>query len=72
MEARACVLDGTKKASSLIGDIEFRNVSFSYPTRPKDAVLNNFSLHIKSKSTTAFVGDSGAGKSTVANLLMRL
>lgn len=71
MEAKAIVIDGKLKPSKLEGEIEFRNVYFNYPTRPKDTVLKNFSLTIKPKKMTAFVGDSGAGKSTIANLLMR-
>ena len=52
-------------------DITFEKVAFSYPTRPKDKAVNNFTLSIKSGQTVAVVGRSGAGKSTLFSLLMR-
>ena len=50
-------------------EIEFQNVSFSYPQR--DEVLHDMDLQIESGSTTAIVGRSGAGKSTILNLMLR-
>lgn len=47
------------------------HVSFSYPTRPGVAVLNDFSLHIPAGKVTALVGASGSGKSTIIGLLER-
>lgn len=55
----------------LNGNIEFKNVSFNYPTRTDIDVLKNLSFSIKSNQMVALVGPSGAGKSTVVNLLMR-
>lgn len=55
----------------LKGDLSFKNVGFSYETRPDIAVLKNISFEIKSGKQTAIVGASGAGKSTIANLLLR-
>lgn len=55
----------------LKGEIRFENVNFSYPTRPDQVVLKNFSLTLKPGSTVALVGSSGSGKSTVAALLER-
>jgi ABC-type multidrug transport system fused ATPase/permease subunit len=52
------------------GDIVFENVSFSYPTRPDIAVLENISLKIKAGQKIALVGHSGAGKSTITSLLL--
>nr|QST14983.1 ABCB8 protein [Diaphanosoma celebensis] len=56
---------------SLMGDIEFRNVSFAYPSRPEQTILNDFSLKIPGGRMVALVGSSGGGKSTVASLLER-
>ncbi len=51
--------------------IEFESISFHYPSRPKQAALQDFSLRIKAGQTVALVGPSGAGKSTVFQLLLR-
>ncbi|KAK2972823.1 hypothetical protein RJ640_028351 [Escallonia rubra] len=53
------------------GEIEFKNVLFSYPLRPQVTILDNFSLHIEAGSKVALVGPSGAGKSSVLALLLR-
>ncbi|KAH0449278.1 hypothetical protein IEQ34_023078 [Dendrobium chrysotoxum] len=53
------------------GDIEFRNVSFRYPTRPDITVLKELSLHVAAGRSLALVGQSGSGKSSVISLLMR-
>ena len=55
----------------LIGDIQFENVSFSYPTRQDVEVLKSISFKIKPGEKIALVGPSGSGKSTIINLLMR-
>jgi ATP-binding cassette, subfamily B, bacterial len=55
----------------LTGDIEFDNVSFSYPTRQDVEVLKGISFKIKPGQKIALVGPSGSGKSTIINLLMR-
>lgn len=60
-------IEPSKVASS---NIEFSNVSFTYPTRTQPA-LQNVTFLIPSGKTTALVGASGAGKTTIANLLMR-
>lgn len=54
----------------LRGDIEFRNVSFSYEKNRK--IIDGISFGIKAGETVGIVGHTGAGKSTVANLLIRL
>ncbi|KAG8381639.1 hypothetical protein BUALT_Bualt06G0142500 [Buddleja alternifolia] len=56
---------------SIKGDIEFRNVHFSYPSREEITVLDNFNLKIEAGSKVALVGPSGAGKSSVLALLLR-
>lgn len=53
----------------LIGDIEFENVSFSYQSGKE--VLSNFNLKVKKGQSVALVGETGAGKSTIVNLLSR-
>lgn len=60
-----------KKPTTIEGAIEFQNVNFSYPTRPGINVLEDFTLKIPRCTTTALVGSSGAGKSTVVSLLQR-
>lgn len=56
---------------SLRGAIKFDNVSFSYPTRPKVSIFRDLTFEIQEGSNVAIVAPSGAGKSTVASLLMR-
>ncbi|VFP84510.1 Lipid A export ATP-binding/permease protein MsbA [Candidatus Erwinia haradaeae] len=53
-----------------LGEIEFRNVTFSYPGRDYPA-LTNISLRIPAGKTVALVGRSGSGKSTIVSLLTR-
>lgn len=57
-------------AKQLRGDIEFRNVSFGY--EPGHLILRNVSFHVPAGKRVALVGASGAGKSTIANLILRL
>ncbi|KAF0388106.1 P-loop containing nucleoside triphosphate hydrolase protein [Gigaspora margarita] len=54
------------------GNIEFNDVSFSYPTRPDTYVLKNINLTIPAGKTTVLVGQSGSGKSTITQLIQRL
>ncbi|GAM28104.1 hypothetical protein SAMD00019534_112800 [Acytostelium subglobosum LB1] len=60
-----------KRLDHLTGEIEFRNVSFAYPSRPDAPVFQDFNLAIKPGQTIGLVGDSGGGKSTVISLLER-
>src|SRR5207247_1873106 len=57
--------------SPLRGHIQFQNVSFSYPSRPHHKVLQDISFEVSKGETIALVGPSGAGKTTIFNLLMR-
>ncbi|KAL9062534.1 MAG: hypothetical protein Q9157_008838, partial [Trypethelium eluteriae] len=56
---------------SVQGPIEFRNVGFSYPTRPAVAIFEDLNFRIEQGTNVAIVAPSGAGKSTVASLLLR-
>ncbi|RRT54118.1 hypothetical protein B296_00049397 [Ensete ventricosum] len=53
------------------GEIELKDVYFSYPTRPEQLVFNGLSLRVPSGTTMAIVGESGSGKSTVISLVER-
>ncbi|KAM3190904.1 hypothetical protein ACQJBY_068710 [Aegilops geniculata] len=55
----------------IVGNVEFEDVSFSYPSRPEVIILDGFSLAIESGQRVALVGPSGSGKSTVLALLLR-
>ena len=60
-----------KMPSKCHGSIEITNLAFSYPSRPNAPVLRDFNLSIPAGKTTALVGASGSGKSTVVGLLER-
>ncbi|HEY9102622.1 ABC transporter transmembrane domain-containing protein [Chitinimonas sp.] len=53
------------------GEVVFDAVTFHYPSRPQQAALQDFSLHIRPGEKVALVGPSGAGKSTVFQMLLR-
>jgi ATP-binding cassette, subfamily B (MDR/TAP), member 1 len=53
------------------GRIEFRNVTFRYPSRPEEPVVKNLNLVIEPGQSVALVGPSGSGKSTIVALLER-
>lgn len=54
------------------GEVEFRGVTFCYPSRPEIAVLRNLDFKLNSGQVVALAGASGSGKTTVAALLTRL
>lgn len=53
------------------GEVEFRDISFSYPARPNVSALHRLSFRVAPGETVAIVGPSGAGKSTIFSLLLR-
>ncbi|XP_059674811.1 ATP-binding cassette sub-family B member 5 [Gavia stellata] len=59
------------KPDKLIGEIEFRNIHFSYPSRPDVEILKGLNLKVQPGKTIALVGASGCGKSTTVQLLQR-
>jgi ATP-binding cassette subfamily B (MDR/TAP) protein 1 len=62
--------NGTK-LKQVAGNIEFRNVSFSYPARPETQVVKSVSLMVPAGKTVAICGPSGSGKSTIVQLVER-
>ncbi|GJA12362.1 lipid A ABC transporter ATP-binding protein/permease MsbA [Aeromonas caviae] len=61
---------GTRTLERARGEIEFRNVTFTYPTKETPA-LRNISFKVEAGKSVALVGRSGSGKSTIASLLTR-
>ena len=66
------IVDGKKELGTVAGAIVFKDVQFEYPSRPGERALKGLNLSIQPNKMTAIVGGSGAGKSTVTKLLMRL
>uniref|UniRef100_A0A8C4KM60 Bile salt export pump n=1 Tax=Dromaius novaehollandiae TaxID=8790 RepID=A0A8C4KM60_DRONO len=66
-----CMSEDGYKLDKVRGEIEFHNVTFYYPSRPEVKILENLTMVIKAGETTAFVGASGAGKSTTIQLIQR-
>ena len=60
-----------KHTDAVCGEVEFRNVKFSYPNTPDVEIIHDFSAHIMPGQKIAIVGPTGAGKTTLVNLLMR-
>ncbi|KAF7037315.1 hypothetical protein CFC21_047720 [Triticum aestivum] len=60
-----------RQLEDIKGDVELRDVYFSYPARPEQLIFDGFSLHVSSGTTMAIVGESGSGKSTVISLVER-
>lgn len=63
--------DRGKVLSYVHGEIEFKEVHFSYPSRMETPILRGFNLKVKAGNTVGLVGGSGSGKSTVVSLLER-
>lgn len=53
------------------GKVDFENINFAYPDEPNVEVLHNLTLHVKPGQMIALVGPTGAGKTTIVNLLSR-
>lgn len=63
--------DKTDILTSVSGDVEFRHVRFAYPNASEKEIIHDFSVHVKPGQKVAIVGPTGAGKTTLVNLLMR-
>ena len=59
------------KLKDVRGEVEFDHVRFSYPDNPDKVIIKDFSAHILPGQKVAIVGPTGAGKTTMVNLLMR-
>jgi ATP-binding cassette subfamily B (MDR/TAP) protein 1 len=75
LKRRPAISDDSAKRRSIKDgkpiDVELKNVTFAYPSRPDVKVLNGFSVRVKAGSTVAVAGASGSGKSTVVWLVQR-
>ena len=61
--------DNAEILADVKGDVDFENVKFGYV--PERTIIKNLSLNVKKGNTIAIVGPTGAGKTTIINLLMR-
>ncbi|KAL3723216.1 hypothetical protein ACJRO7_035403 [Eucalyptus globulus] len=59
------------KPENISGHVEVRDVDFAYPARPDAMILKGFSIDIEAGKSTALVGQSGSGKSTIISLIER-
>ncbi|KAK4393048.1 ABC transporter B family member 15 [Sesamum angolense] len=59
------------KPDKLTGHVELLNVDFAYPARPNTIIFKGFSIYIEAGKSTALVGQSGSGKSTIIGLIER-
>ncbi|KAI3905420.1 hypothetical protein MKW98_013218 [Papaver atlanticum] len=60
-----------KKLTSVRGELIFKDVTFSYPSRPDTLILQGFNLNVPAGRSVGLVGSSGSGKSTIISLLQR-
>ncbi|MFP4156767.1 MAG: ABC transporter ATP-binding protein [Opitutales bacterium] len=63
---------GTTRPPVIRGEIELRDITFNYPSKPETDVLEAFNLHIRPGENVALVGQSGSGKSTLTYLILGL
>ena len=69
LEVNPEIVSGNNELGEVKGEIRYENVDFMYPTR--DQLFSEFNLMIEPKKTTAIVGPTGSGKTTLMRLLMR-
>lgn len=63
--------DKSSEMPEVKGNVSFESVRFSYPDTPDKVIIKNFSAEVKAGQKVAIVGPTGAGKTTMVNLLMR-
>ncbi|MCC8161824.1 MAG: ABC transporter ATP-binding protein/permease [Lachnospiraceae bacterium] len=61
----------TGRIDKVRGEVEFRHVKFAYPNAPEKEIIHDFSVRVQPGQKVAIVGPTGAGKTTMVNLLMR-
>jgi len=62
---------GLLRPATCLGDIEIKNLSFAYPSRPEQLALDDVTMFIPGGEMTFLIGKSGSGKSTLSQLLLR-
>lgn len=72
LDTKSTIIEGTetKSKEDHLGEVEFRNVCFRYP-HSENNILKNISFTVKAGETTAIIGATGSGKSTLINLIPR-
>ncbi|KAH8669513.1 P-loop containing nucleoside triphosphate hydrolase protein [Tricladium varicosporioides] len=68
---KSAIITGTLKPNICEGDIEIKEVTFSYPSNPRQQVLTRSTFFFPAHETTFVIGKSGSGKSTIGNLLLK-
>ncbi len=71
LDTKPEIISGSASTQHLKGEIEFKNVSFTYPEKNTKAI-DNISFNAKPGEMIAIIGKTGSGKSTIANLLLRM
>ena len=71
LDTKSEIVNPTTERTDIIGDIQFENISFTYPDTGIQA-LKNINFTLKENETLGIFGKTGSGKSTIANLMCRL
>lgn len=67
----AIPIEEQKKSGLIAGAVEFQNVSFAFPDAPSELVLKNVSFKVEPGEVVGILGETGAGKTTLINLIAR-